>query len=172
MRMLMIAIGMFSAAAWACANPSYGCEKEGNTLIETVAYALNEIGMEDNGDIRAAMRLYRKEMRSLNPDVPLEAFRDGRFYPEIYTQYSTPAKAMAAQIDLFDTIYLILNENQKKEFPRLMKMYQHHMKFISREKGDGMCGHSAPLCGFEPPRNYGTPDCPPVPLKRAIPAKR
>lgn len=172
MRMLMMVLGFFSAAALACGNPSCGgCGKTEAPLIETVSYALGEMGMEENADIRTAMRLYKKEMRSLSPQVPSEAFADGKFYPEMYSKHATPTQAVQAQIDLFETIYLILNDTQKKEFPVLMGMYQHHMQFAPGV--NRMCDAKGPQCGYERYDNRcGSSECPPVPRKRAVPLKR
>lgn len=170
MRYMMMVIGMFGTALLACGNPSCGysdgCKKGNTSLIETISYALEEMGLEDNGDIRTAMHLYQKEMRSARPEIPDEAFSDGHFYPAVYAQKAMPARAMEAQIDLFETIYMVLDEKQKREFPALMKMYQYHMQFTGR--GYGMCDGAAPRYD----NRCGSPDCPPVPRSRRAPSKR
>lgn len=177
MRFLVITLGFFTAAALACGNPGMGCDegggcgKGGVPLIETISYALEEMGLEENADIRTAMRLYHKEMRTLSPKVPLEAFEDGKFYPETYAKNATQARAVEAQVDLLETIYMVLNDKQKKEFPLLMGMYQHHMQFASRSKGYGMCDKERGRCGFDPRETYG-PDCPQPPRKKGITVKR
>lgn len=168
MRLLLIIASLLGAAALACANPSCGtgggCGKGGAPLIETISYALEEMGIEDNADIRTAIRLYLKEMRSLSPKIPLEAFSDGNFYPEMYARNATPAQALEAQISLFETIYLILNEKQKQEFPVLMGMYQYHMQYVNScgtcGGGMGYCAPSRSKCNMYVPRNCGTQKCP------------
>lgn len=169
MRLAVMVIGFFSTVLLACGNPPCGgggYAKGNVSLIETVAYAIEEMGMEENGDIRTAMRLYQKEMRSAHFAIPSEAFSDGSFYPAVYAQKAAPARALEAQIDLFETIYMVLNDKQKKEFPVLMQMYQHHMQFAGR--GYRMC--DGPGRGERYDNRCGSPDCPPVPQK--APSKR
>lgn len=159
MKSLLIALSFFTAAALACGNPSntcnntqIGCCRQGQTpLVETITYALQEMGMGENSDIRTALHLYKKEVRSLSPIVPVEAFQGENFSPGAYALNSSDAKVLKAQIDLFETIYLILNDKQKKEFPTLMGMYQHHMKFINTQK---MC--AGDLRAYE---NYKNSSC-------------
>lgn len=159
MRWIIMTFGFFTAAALACANPSgcgSGCAKGAIPLVETVTYAINELGLEENSDIQTALRLYRKEMRALSPKVPEEAFAGGHFNPAAYIAYSPSAKALQAQIDLFETIYLVLNDAQKKEFPRLMGMYQHHMKFISSSQP---CDSPKKRCDTGKSKSCGTKSC-------------
>ncbi|MGD9717379.1 MAG: hypothetical protein AB7U26_09925 [Sulfuricurvum sp.] len=175
MRWIIMTFGFFTAVALACANPSgcaSGCAKGAIPLVETVTYAVNELGLEENSDIQTALRLYRKEMRTLSPKVPEEAFVGGHFNPAAYIAYSPSAKALQAQIDLFETIYLVLNDAQKKEFPRLMGMYQHHMQYVLPMKGG--CGSSgyAAGCDVRSPTNCGTKNVPPASPKKPLPAKR
>ncbi len=139
MRFLPLLFAFAGSAVLACSNPQSscmdekrcGCSQMQHPLVETITYALGEMGLQDNSDIRAAIRMYKKDMRSMQPEIPLEAFRNGNFDPDVYAKNATPAKALQAQVDLFDTIYLILNDEQKKEFPKLIRMYQHHMRFIT-----------------------------------------
>lgn len=176
MRILMIALGVFTTAALACVNPSGycgGCGKEHTTLVETVTYALNELGLEENSDIHTALRLYQKEMRSLSRKVPVEAFSDGKFHPGLYAQKAGSSQAVQAQIDLFETIYLILNDEQKKEFPKLMGMYQHHIQYALPSKGYGCAsGGYGAQCDIRSPRNCGSKNAPLSPAKKAAPVKR
>lgn len=149
MRLFPFIIASFASAAFACGNPGMGCgqqtahcstmDKEQGCgcnqhnipLLETVTYALGELGLADNSDIRTALKLYKKEMRSLKPRIPTDAFENGTFNPVVYARNATPTQALQAQIDLFDTLYLILNDEQKQKFPQLMGMYQHHMEFAA-----------------------------------------
>ncbi len=143
MRIAMLILGLISTAALACNTPSCGtggCAQKGGALVETITYALEEIGAADNSDIQTAIRIYQKEMRALTPKVPEEAFVGGHFNPAAYTAYSPSAKVLEAQIDLFETIYMILNDRQKAEFPKLVGMYQHHIKFAPKGKSCGCDG--------------------------------
>lgn len=176
MRMLMIALGFFTTAALACGNPAGcggWCAKGAIPLIETVSYAINELGLEENSDIHTALRLYQKEMRTLTPKVPEEAFVGGHFNAAAYVAYSPSAKALQAQIDLFETIYLILNDVQKKEFPKLMGMYQHHIQYALPFKGYG-CGSSgyAAQCDVRSSANCGAKNTPLSSPKKPVPSKR
>ena len=138
MKPLLIALSFFTVAAFACSNPSSNCgNRSPLPLIEPITYALDQMGMGDNGDIRTAIHLYKKEVRTLTPSIPTEAFQGGNFNPGAYALNSPDAQALKAQIDLIDTIYLVLNDEQKKQFPTLIGIYQHHMKFANTTK---MCG--------------------------------
>lgn len=176
MRILMMALGIFATAALACINPSGncgGCGKGQTAFVETVTYALNELGLEENSDIHTALHLYQKEMRILTPKVPEEAFVGGHFNAAAYVAYSPSAKALQAQIDLFETIYLILNDEQKKEFPKLMGMYQHHIQYALPSKGYGCAsGGYGAQCDIRSPRNCGSKNAPLSPAKKAVPVKR
>jgi len=161
MKPLLIALSFFTAAALACGNPSNSCNSEYNThstpaLIEPITYALSQIGMEDNSDIRTAVHLYKKEVRSLTPSIPTEAFQGNNFNPGAYALNSPDAKALKAQIDLFDTIYLILNDEQKKQFPIFIGMYQHHIKFVNSSK---MCTTQKKGCDGDKSKSCGAKSC-------------
>lgn len=149
MRLVPIFISFIATATFACGNMGMGCAQSSNScssmnmqqgcgcktqeipLLETVTYALGELGLADNSDVRTALKLYKKEMRTLKPRVPTDAFENGVFNAVVYARNASSTQALQAQIDLFDTLYLILNEEQKQKFPQLMGMYQHHMEFIT-----------------------------------------
>ncbi|MGD9970480.1 MAG: hypothetical protein AB7S65_08485 [Sulfuricurvum sp.] len=166
-RPILLALSLIGAAALACGNPSSGgcassspsamsscscgCGMNGTPILETITYALGELGLSDNGDIRTAIKLYKKEMRAYKPKLPSDAFADGAFHPDLYAKSAAPAHALQAQSDLFETIYLVLNDAQKQEFPKLMGMYEHHMEFTNLPHK--MCGASsmpASMCSTAP----------------------
>ncbi len=161
MKPLLIALSFFTAAALACGNPSNSFNSGYSAhstpaLIEPITYALDQIGMGDNSDIRTAIHLYKKEVRSLTPSIPTEAFQGSNFNPGAYALNSPDAKALKAQIDLFDTIYLILSDEQKKQFPTLIGIYQHHMKFINSSK---MCAGQKKGCNNDKSKSCGAKSC-------------
>lgn len=158
MKPLLFALSLLSVAAFACTNPSMsGCNKSSQLpLLEPISYALEQMKLEDNADIRTAIRLYKKDLRSLEPTIPTEAFDGGHFSPGTYALNSPDAKALKAQIDLFDTLYLILNDEQKKQFPLLIGMYQHHMKFVNSSK---MCGTTKKGCDSDKSKSCGAKSC-------------
>lgn len=161
MKPLLIALSFFTAAALACGNPSNSFDSGYSAhstpaLIEPITYALDQIGMEDNSDIRTAVHLYKKEVRSLTPSIPTEAFQGSNFNPGAYALNSPDAKALKAQIDLFDTIYLILNDEQKKQFPIFIGMYQHHIKFVNSSK---MCTTQKKGCDGDKSKSCGAKSC-------------
>ena len=174
MRLIMITLGLFSAAAFACGNPACGSgAKEQPAFLETITYALSELGLEENSDLQTAVRLYKKEIKPLSPSVPSEAFVGGHFNPAAYIAYAPDAKALKAQIDLFETIYLILDDEQKKEFPRVMGMYQHHSRYAlpPRRPGCGI-GDFGGSCDVRSSPDCGPKSTPSAPRKKAAPAKR
>lgn len=183
MRFVFILLSVISASVLACGNPGAmcgtspascsaspaggcgcNCGTGGGMMLETLTYAINELGLSDNGDIRTAIRLYKKEMRTFKPKIPMEAFEGGEFHPDIYAKNAAPARALQAQSDLFETIYLVLNDEQKKEFPVLMGMYQHHMEFITLPRklcgtAAGRCGAPAMMCDTPPYQGCGAKNC-------------
>lgn len=203
MRPLLLLLSFLSAAAFACGNPGAGCGPQNSgscatqsqcgcggsgkvSLLETITYAIDELGLADNGDIRTAIALYKKEMRSFEPRIPTEAFDNGAFNPEVYAKNATPAHALKAQSELFETIYLVLSDEQKKSFPQLMGMYQHHMKYAGTSnkscgcgKGMGMgagmgcgpkagCCNTPKMCATPPMQGCGGKNCKaPMMMKKA-----
>lgn len=161
MKPLLIVLSFFTVAALACSNPSGNCSSgcwnsSAVPLIEPITYALEQMNIEDNADVRTALRMYKKEVRSLQPTIPTEAFAGGNFNPGAYALGSSDAKILKAQIDLFDTLYLILNDEQKKQFPTLIGIYQHHMKYISPSKS---CEGGKKMCDGEKTKSCGTKSC-------------
>ena len=162
MKPLLIVLSFFTAAAIACGNPSMTCSANppcASTqppLMEPITYALEEMGLGDNSDVRTAIHLYKKEVRKLSPSIPTEAFAGGNFNPGAYALNSSDAKILKAQIDLFDTLYLILNDEQKKQFPTLIGIYQHHMKFTNTSK---MCAKMPKGCNSNKSKSCETKSC-------------
>lgn len=194
MKTLLFVLSFIGSAALACGgmgngpmqcgqmnNPSAGCSMEkgcgcsmGTPILETVTYALGELNLKDNPDIRLAIKLYKKDMRSLRPQIPTDAFANGTFNADLYAQNATPSKALKAQTDLFETIYMVLSDEEKIKFPQLMSMYQHHMSFINVPK---MCNNKPMMgamgsagCGMHQPLNCGAQTCP-MPMKK-MPVKK
>lgn len=160
MKPLIIILSFFTAAALACGNPSScaqnSCGKTSSPFLETLHYSLEQLQLDDNSDIRTAVGMYKKEVRSLQNTIPVEAFAGGNFNPGAYALGSADAKILKAQIDLFDTLYLILNDEQKKQLPVLMGMYQHHMTFIHTPK---MCGDTQKGCNTPKSKSCGAKSC-------------
>jgi len=160
MKPLLIVLSFFTAAALACGNPSNscqnGCSNAPAPFLETLHYSLEQMELEDNSDIKTAIRMYKKDLRILENAIPVEAFAGGNFNPGAYALGSADAKILKAQIDLFDTIYLILNDEQKKQLPTLIGMYQHHMKFINTSK---MCGSAKKGCDTDKSKSCGAKNC-------------
>lgn len=159
MKPLLIILSFFTAAALACGNPSDSCQKgheASSAFVETLHYSLEQLQLDDNSDIRTAVAMYKKEVQSLENAIPVEAFAGGNFNPGAYALGSADAKILKAQIDLFDTIYLILNNEQKKQLPVLMGMYQHHMKFINTPT---MCSGTKKGCETDKSKSCGTKSC-------------
>lgn len=160
MKTLLIVLSFFTAAAFACNNPSNtcgsGCSSLSSPFLETIGYSLEQMKLQDNADIRTAIRMYKKEVRPLSPSIPMEAFDGGHFNPGAYALNSSDAQILKAQIDLFDTLYLILNDEQKKQFPALMGMYQYHMKSLNSPKG---CGSEKKGCDSDKNKSCGAKNC-------------
>ena len=131
-------------------------ERPGSTL-GTVKYALEKMGLRDNGDIKVAIHEYKKTVRGLKRGMNTDAFKEGRFDPEVYRQNSRKTTKLQAEVDLFETIYLVLTDEQKKQFHILMAGHQHFMG-LENVGPDGTCmsKQACAGCGCD---GKGTPGC-------------
>ena len=158
MRSIILALLLAGATAFACGASSNSCgnrslcEKSTVPLVEPISYAFQQMHLEDNSDIRTAMAFYKKTMRTLTQDIPLDAFKEGHFNPDVFSKMATSSKILTAQKDLLETIDLILTDDQKKEFVMLIGIYQHHMKFLNQQE----CGNQKSSCSNKKVCNHDT----------------
>lgn len=157
----LLAILMFiSTAVFACNSPANQCtDRYGaapSSFLETLNYTLEQMKLDENPDIRTAVQMYKQEVRAQERTIPVEAFAGGSFNPGAYALGSSDAKILKAQIDLFDTIYLILNDEQKKQLPVLIGIYQHHMKYTSNPK---TCSTFKKGCNTDKIKSCGAKNC-------------
>ncbi len=140
--MKMLMLSLCASVAFACGG---GSKAKGEPFLEPIMYAVNHLGLEDNGDIGVAISSYKKILRSQEYKIPTEAFGGTNFNAGVYALHSSDAKKLDAQIDLIDTLYLIFNDEQKKKFPVLLGIYQHHSDF---SRGKNSCDTTKSACGF------------------------
>ncbi len=107
-------------------GPKSHMYRPGSTL-GTIKYALDRIGLKDNADIKLAIHEYKKTVRALKRGMNTDAFKHGKFDVELYKKNSRKQQKLLAEIDLFETIYLVLNDTQKVDFHRLMAAHQHYL---------------------------------------------
>ena len=130
-----------------------------SNMLETLKYALIMMDLQDNSDIRTAITLYKRDMKAVDKGFNADAFKGGKFDPKVYRDTHAATKKIDAQIELFDTLYLILNEAQKKRLHQLMAGHLHYLNILAKESpkscGSGMhqncktnkgCGNTNKSC--------------------------
>lgn len=142
--MKMLLLSLCASVAFACGGGNCANGKN-DPFLEPIAYAVSHLGLEDKGDIGIAIKNYRKTVSQLEYKIPAEAFGGGNFNAGAYAVNSSDAKKLEAQIDLIDTLYMVFNDDQKKMFPVLLGIYQHHSDF---NRGKGGCNNAKGACGF------------------------
>jgi len=103
-----------------------GCQGyyKGGNVLATLNDALEEMGRADDADIKLAIHSYKMGLASSQGGVNTEAFKGGSFDKELYMKESRLQLKLQAQVDLFETIYLVLNAKEKKQLYTLMRAYQ------------------------------------------------
>jgi len=130
---LLFAFSLSFACGCGCEK---GCAKPGGT-VDTLTYALKLMELDDEPDIKLALHGFKSSMRALERGVPVEAFKDGKFDKEAYVKNSYLTQKINAQIDLFETVYLVLNDEQKKQLHLYMAAHQHYLSLLRKESGMG-----------------------------------
>lgn len=168
MRLTLIGFIFLATSLFACPN---GCGNAGSPMmgkschqkmyrpgstLGTLKYALHIMQLNDEPDIKVAIHGYKRTLMSLPRGMNTDAFKAGKFDKELYIKNSRKQQKLAAEIDLFETIYLVLDDKQKEELHRLMAAHQHYLSLNNCSSGQG-CGVKNCHC---PSCNCSTkPDC-------------
>jgi len=67
-------------------------------------------------------------MRSIKRGMPIKSLDNGQFNKKVFLRDHPMNQRLAAKADLLETIYLILNKEQKKKFQMLMGAHQYKMQ--------------------------------------------
>lgn len=99
-------------------------------FLKNLRYTLKNLNLSksDWADVKLAFASYKTDLKKIDFDTPVKSFQNGKFDRELFLNSHPNVKKMAAQADLIETIYLLLNAEQKKRFPMLMGASQHYFK--------------------------------------------
>ncbi|MDH5464753.1 MAG: hypothetical protein OEW60_03930 [Thiovulaceae bacterium] len=111
----------------------------------SIKYALKNLNLSkgDWGDVKIAFKSYNQQMRSIKWGMPIKSFDNGTFNKKLFLGTHPINQKLAAKADLLETIYLILNTEQKKKFQMLLGAHQYKLQtqkggFCSSHKCSGM----------------------------------
>ncbi len=107
-----------------CNKGSYGPFKS------TIKYALKNLNLSkgDWGDVKIAFRSYNEQMRSIKYGIPLKSLENGQFNKKVFLSDHPLQQKLMAKAELLETIFLILNTEQKKKFQMLIGAHQYKMQ--------------------------------------------
>jgi hypothetical protein len=164
-KILLIALAM-TASLMACPQGNCGsgakvCGTAGSCaaayksggVLDTLTYALGVMKLQDDPDIKAAIHSYKKSLRGMTYGVDMAAFKGGKFDKALYVDNSVHTKKAKAQADLFETVYLVLDEKQKVRLRQLMAAHQHYI-FTLKKENPCACkgGKACPIRPSKPAR--------------------
>ncbi len=109
------------------------CYAKPGGIVDALTYALDVMELRDNPDIRLALALYRRDLKAIDRGVDVTAFRNGTFDRERFVATHSSTKKVEAQAELFETLYIILNQEEKTKLHRLMAAHLHYFELLSKE---------------------------------------
>jgi len=98
------------------------------SLLGTLYYVLKKMNKIDDADIKLAIHSYKMDIAGMKRGINPQAFKEGKFDKDLYREKSRSRLKLQAQVDLFETIYLVFNNEEKKSFYTLMTKYQEQLK--------------------------------------------
>jgi hypothetical protein len=108
------------------------------SVMETLAYALDIMKMQEKPEIRMAVKGYQMKIASMDCGMDTRAFNEGKFDKALYTESSFHTKKVEAQVKLFEEIYAVLNTEEKKKLHQLMSAHQVYVQGF-REQSRQRC---------------------------------
>ena len=113
--------------------------KHHGKFIGNIKHALKSLPLakEEWGDVRLAIASYKKSKHDIKRGTPLKALEGGKFNKELFIASHPLNKKILAKAELLETIYLILNDDQKKRFPMLLGANTYFGGQMCVNKGDG-----------------------------------
>ena len=133
---LLFSLLFLGVTLFACPNSCNHKDRPGS-LLETLHYALIMMDLNDNADIKTAISLYKRDMKTLDQHMNTDAFQAGKFDPQVYRAHHAYTKKIDAQIELLDTLYLILDDAQKERLHQLMAGHVHYLDMLAKESFKG-----------------------------------
>jgi len=118
-----------------CANDMKQCGTKScaksyrlGSVMETLAYALDIMKMQEKPEIQMAIKGYQMKIASIDYGMDTHAFKDGKFDKALYIKNSFHTKKVDAQVKLFEDIYAVLSTEEKKKLHQLMSAHQVYVK--------------------------------------------
>jgi hypothetical protein len=130
---IFIITALLTSFLFACGNNSCDQNQNQKGLIGTLTYALNIMEMRNQSDIKVAFALYKRDIKAIERSLNVKAFEGARFDKELFIKEHAYYKKLEAQVDLIDTIYLVLNHDQREELHRLMAAHEHYLALLRKE---------------------------------------
>ena len=106
----------------------------GHHFLKNIHYTLKnlKISKSDWGDVKLAIASYKTGMKKLAMNTPVKSLQNGKFNRKVFFNSHPMQKKLAAQADLIETVFLLLNKDQKNRFAMLMgasqRYYELHPK--------------------------------------------
>ena len=117
--------------------------KKRHFFLKNIHYTLKNLNISksDWSDVKLAIASYKTDMKKLAMNTPIKSLQNGKFDRKIFLNTHPMQKKLAAQADLIETLFLILNKDQKKRFAMLMGASQRYY-----ELHPNMCQSKAKSC--------------------------
>jgi hypothetical protein len=150
---LLIALAMtaslMACPQGSCAAGNCGTAYRSGGVLDTLTYALGVMKLLDDPAIERAIHGYTTSQSNLSCGIDTEAFKDGKFDKSLYVNNSILTKKVQAQVELFETLYRVLDEKQKVRLHQLMAAHRHYIDTLKKEnpcacKGGKACPIKTP----------------------------
>ncbi len=109
------------------------CNAQAPGMVDALTYALDVMELRDNPDIKLALALYRRDLKAIDRGIDVSAFSNGKFDRERFVASHAGTRRVEAQAELFDTVYLILSNQEKVKLHQLMAGHMHYLELLTRE---------------------------------------
>lgn len=142
---LLLAVSLSFACG--CGTNSCGGDYKPGGTLDTLDYALELLKRDKDPDVKLALATFKKKVQSLKRGVPVKAFENGKFDKKAFIDESYLTQKIQAQVDLFETLYGILDNAEKKQLHILMAAHQHYLKMLFKENNFGCKSGANCDCG-------------------------
>lgn len=117
-----------------CGTKSCGSSYRLGSVMETLAYALDIMKMQEKPEIQMAIKGYQMKIASIEYGMDTRAFKEGKFDKALYIKNSFHTKKVDAQVKLFEDIYAVLNTEEKKKLHQLMSAHQVYVQGFREQR--------------------------------------
>ena len=112
------------------------CMTRKSHFLKNLHYTLKNLKLSksDWSDVKLAINNYKMDMKKLDKGTPLKSVQNGKFDRKIFLNSHPLQKKLAFQADLLETVFLVLNKEQKSRFAMLMGASQYYCKLHPQGK--------------------------------------